>query len=90
MSMRRKKRSAGFMLTTLCTFALLMAASGLSAFSFVDGSSYHARHGASVMDTPDAASTDIPGAAATDVPGADVTDTPGAAATDTQIGRAHV
>jgi len=32
--MKPKKRSTGFILTTLCAFALLLAASGLSAFSF--------------------------------------------------------
>ena len=81
--MRRKKRSTGFILTTLCTFALLMAASGLSAFSFAPspGASHsYARHGARLAaDTPEAAATDVPGVAAPDTPNLAPTDTAGAA-----------
>lgn len=78
--MKQKKRSTGFILKTLGIFALLMAVSGLSAFSLAPYSHAldHTQHGTqSVIDTPD-----VPGAAATDTPGA-ATDTPGVSSTDT-------
>ncbi len=69
--MRHTKRSTGFILTTLCTFALLLAAGGLSAFSFAPN---HAEHGARFI-------TEAPGAAATVMPDTIPTGTPGGAAT---------
>ncbi|MEO7022140.1 MAG: hypothetical protein ABI234_18470 [Ktedonobacteraceae bacterium] len=70
--MRHTKRSTGFILTTLCTFALLLAAGGLSAFSFAPN---HAEHGARLI-------TETPGAAATMMPDTIPTGTPGGAATE--------
>lgn len=77
--MRRKKRSTGFILTTLCTLALLMAAGGVSAFSFGHYSAKQTRTRHSALQTPSDTST--PAVTDTSTPGA--TETPSATETAT-------
>ncbi|HEU5376365.1 MAG TPA: hypothetical protein VFV38_13050 [Ktedonobacteraceae bacterium] len=85
--MRRKKRSTGFIVTTLCTLALLMAAGGVSAFSFAHSSAtqpdLNRQPTPYDTSTPGTSDTSTPGVMDTSTPGATTTSTPGATDTST-------
>lgn len=84
--MKREKRSTSFILTALCTFALLLIMVGTSAFSFgrlPDGQNRIRNAAPHEAITPGTLATVIPGIIPTTMPGITGTETPGAVSTGT-------